>query len=156
MRRPVLDVYANYGANSYTFRNELEDYLHGWGAGARLNWPFFDGGRSKGQELQAESVLQQNRIAVDGESLRIEGEARRAYFDYEVSAEILESAAKTIEQAEEALRLANNRYGAGGATQLDVLQAQLEVTRSRLVKVQADHDYHVAVSRLRRAVGMTP
>lgn len=155
-QRPVVDLYGNYGANSYTFQDDLNDYLHGWGAGVRATWPFFDGGRSKGQEIQAESVLEQNRIAVEGESLRIEGEARRAYFDYEVASEILESAAKTIEQADEALRLANNRYGAGGATQLDVLQTQLEVTRARLVKVQADHDYHVAVSRLRRAVGMTP
>jgi outer membrane protein TolC len=155
-RRPVLEVYGNYGANSYTFQNNLDDYLHGWGLGARATWPFFDGGKSKGQEMQASSLLAQTRIQAEGESLRIEGEARRAYFDYQVAEEILESATLTIEQAEEALRLANNRYGAGGATQLDVLQTQLEVTRARLVKVQADHDYHVAVSRLRRAVGMTP
>lgn len=155
-QRPTLDLFANYGAQSLAFEDDLDDYLYGWMVGLQARWAFFDGGSRRGKTQQTTSLLQQTRIAFDEQRLRIEGEVRRAYFDYEVAGDILESALGTIRQSEEALRMANNRYEAGGATQLDVLQAQLETTRARLSKVQADYDYHLAVSRLRRATGLTP
>jgi outer membrane protein TolC len=59
----------------------------------------------------------------------------------------------TVEQAEEAVRLANARYGAGTATQLDVLQAQTDLTTARTNQIQAYYTYTVAVASLRKAMG---
>ena len=81
---------------------------------------------------------------------------RRAWFDVQEAAEILETADLVIEQAREALRLAENRYGAGALTQLDVLQSQLALTRSLLDRESAEQDYHVAYARLREALGLSP
>ena len=69
--------------------------------------------------------------------------------------EVLKSQEKVVEQAEEALRLARARSEAGTGTQLDVLSAQTALTEARTTRIQALHDYHVAVATLERATGTT-
>ena len=54
----------------------------------------------------------------------------------------------------EALRLANARYNAGTATQLDVLTSQVDLTTARLNQVQAYYSYNVAVATTRKAMGL--
>ena len=60
---------------------------------------------------------------------------------------------QTVEQAEEALRLANTRFAAGTATQLDVLNSQVSLTQARTNELQANYTYLVAVAALRDAMG---
>ncbi|MCB1080073.1 MAG: TolC family protein, partial [Verrucomicrobiae bacterium] len=83
----------------------------------------------------------------------IEGEVRDAWVAWEEGSTILDSSHKVVEQAEEALRLARASFEAGAATQLDVLQSQLELTRARLEEATALHTYHTALAGLRRAMG---
>jgi outer membrane protein TolC len=67
--------------------------------------------------------------------------------------ELAEAAQKVVTQAEEALRLANARYGAGTATQLDVLQARVALTQARTNQLEANYSYNVAVASVRKAIG---
>ena len=60
-----------------------------------------------------------------------------------------------IEQADESLRLANARFSAGTATQLDVLQTQVALTEARLNQLQAYYSYNIAVANVRRAMGLS-
>jgi outer membrane protein TolC len=61
---------------------------------------------------------------------------------------------QTVEEAAEALRLANNRFKAGSATQLDVLTSQVALTQARTNQVQANYNYLVAVATMRKAMGL--
>ena len=83
----------------------------------------------------------------------IEGEVRDAWVAWEEGSTILESSKRVVEQADEALRLARSSFEAGAATQLDVLQSQLELTRARLEEAVALHTYHTALATVRRAMG---
>ena len=67
--------------------------------------------------------------------------------------ELVQASVKTVEQAQEALRLANVRYGAGTATQLDVLTSQVALTEARLNQLQAYYGYNVALAAMRQAIG---
>jgi len=58
-----------------------------------------------------------------------------------------------VELADEALREAKARADAGTGTQLDVLNAETELTKSRTTQVQAQHDYTAARAKLERAIG---
>jgi outer membrane protein len=80
-------------------------------------------------------------------------EVRTDYSSFINAREVLQSQLKVEEEAEEALRLANARSDAGTGTQLDVLNAQTQLTQARTTEVQALHDYDVARARLRRAIG---
>jgi outer membrane protein TolC len=59
-----------------------------------------------------------------------------------------------VEQAEESVRLAKARFDAGTATQLDVLQAQVDLTTARTNEVEALYNHTVALASLRKAMGV--
>ena len=96
------------------------------------------------------------QLGLQEEALRqtVDIEVTRAYADWQVALDILGSADGVIQQAEEAVRLARNRFNAGAIPQVDVLQAALGLTRARLDKAEASHDYNLAVARLNRAMGV--
>jgi len=53
------------------------------------------------------------------------------------------------------VRLANVRFGAGTATQLDVLQTQVALTDAKLNQLRAYYSYNVSVAATRRAMGLS-
>ena len=80
--------------------------------------------------------------------------SRRAISSFQQSTELAEASKKVVEQAEEAVRLANARYSAGTATQLDVLTSQVDLTTARLNQLQAYYSYNVSVASVRNAMGL--
>lgn len=153
--KPELSVFANYGWRNTTFSHQINDKLDGWTAGARLTWPLFDGLLTHGKVTQARAQLQQAELDYTDQRRAIELEVRQAYSDYLQAIELLQAQKKTVEQAEESLRLAQVRFRAGTATQLDVLSAQTALTQARSNAVRALYDYNVAIATLERATAMT-
>ena len=78
---------------------------------------------------------------------------RTAYSSFVEAREVLESQKKVVEQAEEAIRLADARYDAGSGTQLDVLDAQTSLTEARTTQIEAARNYLVTRAQLERAIG---
>ncbi|MEZ5433885.1 MAG: TolC family protein [Verrucomicrobiales bacterium] len=143
---------GGYGAQSLSFTDDITDGLAGFVGGVRLSIPL-RWWTDPGRVLQARSRLRQTEISTEQAKLNIAGQVREAWFDWEEGTSILETSQLVVKQAEEALRLARASFEAGAATQLDVLQSQLELTRARLEEVVALHTYHTALARLRRAMG---
>lgn len=152
-RRPTVALFGGYGIFSRRSSADLGDTLDGWTSGVQVTVPIFDGGAITGRKRAALAGVRTAESGLDLTRLSLEGEVRRAWYGFEEATEIYGTADLVVRQAEEALRLANNRYQAGAATQLDVLQAQLDLTTARTEEVTARHDLNVAALRLRRAVG---
>lgn len=148
---PVVDIFANYGAESDMFGAGA--YLEGWSTGVRLNWSLFDGGIQRGKVQQARSRARQVEFRRTELGLAIEGEVRKAYYDQQEASAILEVSEKVILQARESLQLARNRYKAGKGTQLEVLESQLQLTRAQLERSSALHDLALASVQMKRAIG---
>lgn len=125
----------------------------GWIAGLQAQWNIFDGRATAGRVIQARSQLEQAKLSLAEVTLAVEVEVRRAYSSLVEAWELVEASNKVVEQAQEALRLANVRYGAGTATQLDVLTSQVALTEARLNQLQAYYGYNVALAGMRQAVG---
>ena len=150
---PSAQIFAGYGSRSSQFSSDLSRDVSGWNAGAQFTWDIFDGFFARGRLQQARALYDRARYDLEDTTRRIELEVRTAYSNFIEAKEVLESQKKVVEQAEEALRLANARAEAGTGTQLDVLSAQTALTEARLTQVQALHDYDVARVRLDRAIG---
>lgn len=133
--------------------NDFGDSDNGWLLGLQSQWNIFDGRATAGRVAQARSLLEQTRLALSEAELAVEVEVRRAFSDWQQATELAEASRRVVEQATEAVRLANARYSAGTGTQLDVLQAQVELTTARTNQIQAYHGYNVAVAALRKATG---
>jgi len=151
---PTLDAVGGYELRKRTFSNDLESTLNGWSVGAQSNWAVFDGRATAGRVRQARSQEEQARLTLLNEQLSVEVEVRQAYSSFEEADELVAASAKTVEQAEEAVREAHVRYTAGTATELDVLQSQVDLTTARTNLIQANYSYDVAVATLRRAMGV--
>ena len=129
--------------------------LDGWTVGLQSQWAIFDGRATAGRVAQARSYLEQAKLALAETQLGVDVDVRRAISSFQQSTELAEASKKVVEQAEEAVRLANARYSAGTATQLDVLTSQVDLTTARLNQLQAFYSYNVAVATTRKAMGLT-
>ena len=127
--------------------------VEGWTAGVQSSWDIFDGRATAGRVMQAKSQWEQAKLTLADTTLAIEVQVRQAYSSLIEAWELVQASSKTVEQAQEALRLANVRYGAGTATQLDVLTSQVALTQARLNQLQAYYGYNVAQAAMRQAMG---
>ncbi len=153
-RKPSLQLFGGYDAHSSLFGPDLTDEVHGWITGVELSWHIFDGLRTKGKVQETTALYERAGVDVTDSMRRIELEVRTAYLNLVEADEVLKSQEKAVEQAQEALRLANARAEAGTGTQLDVLGAQTSLTEARTNQAQALHDYSVARARLQHAIGV--
>lgn len=150
---PQLSAVAGYGWQSRNFSDDLSRDLQGWNAGAQLNWSIWDFDQTRGKVASARARQERARVDTQDTQRKIEQEIRTAHSNLQEAREVHESQAKVIEQAVEALRLANARADAGSGTQLDVLSAQTALTEARTTYSQTLRDYVVALARLERATG---
>jgi outer membrane protein len=151
---PTLNAVGGYEVRERTFPSYLGDRIDGWQVGLQSSWAIFDGRATAGKVVQARSEAEQARLTLLDEQLTVEVEVRQAYSSFQEAGELVAAGAKTVEQAEEAVREARVRYSAGTATQLDVLGAEVDLTTARTNLIQANYSYDVAVATLRRAMGV--
>ena len=153
--QPELSAFGGYRLYDSTFSDNIDETVNGWLVGVRASWPLFDGMLTRGKVTQARAKQSQAGFDLADTRRSIELEVRQAYSDYLQALELLEAQKKTVEQAEESIRLAEARYRAGTGTQLDVLSAQTALTEARSNEVQALYDYNVALANLERSTGST-
>jgi outer membrane protein TolC len=78
---------------------------------------------------------------------------RSAFLDLAQAERVLESETKNVETANESLEIAKSNLAAGLGTQLDVLQAASDLTRTRTTRLSATYLHNAALARLDRACG---
>jgi outer membrane protein TolC len=81
----------------------------------------------------------------------VASEVRSAFFDLQQAERVLETETKNVQTADEALEMAKGNFAAGLGTQLDVLQAASDVTRTRTTRLSAIYLHNVALARLAHA-----
>jgi outer membrane protein TolC len=152
-RYPNVSAFGGWQLRKGT-TDSLGDSKDGWLVGVQSQWNIFDGAATSGRVAQARSAVEQSRLGLNEQALAIDVEVRRALSSLQEATELAEASQKVVAQAEESLRLANARYSAGTATQLDVLQSQVDLTTARTNQIQSFYSYNVAVAKVRKAVGL--
>ena len=115
------------------------DFFDGFRRGAAVS-----GAKARERAAQAEAEKAASNLRLDLTSASIQaGEAW----------ERLDVARKSIENAEEALRITQQRYEQGAADLPELLTAQTGLTGTRTRNVAALYDYLIALSNLDRARG---
>lgn len=152
--RPTVSATGRYDIRrTYQLRDRFYEPDKGWYAGVSSTWNLFDGHATRGKMVQAKSQLRQAQLQLKETQLDIEVEVRRAISGLQEATELTEAARQVTTQAEEALRVANERYNVGSSTYLDILQARVSLTDARNNELQANYSYLVAVANFQRAIG---
>jgi outer membrane protein len=152
---PNLALFGSYDWQKRIGSNSISDMNHGATVGLQSSWAIFDGRATSGRVMQARSLLAQAKLSTEQAQLAVDVDVRRAISSVQQATELAQASQKVVAQAEEALRLANARFSAGTATQLDVLQSQVDLTTARLNQVQAYYSFNVSAAQLRRAIGLS-
>lgn len=141
-------VNANIGetVRNSVVSNQMDNLINGWFFGFTGNWAIFDGLETYGAVKAARASLEQAKIQYDASVQQVEMEVQQAYVKLQTARATIESGRMTVTLAEESLRLATDRLAAGAGTQLDVLNAQTQLTVARSTELQARADYNIALA----------
>ena len=149
--QPQLTGKAGYVVHNSRLTDDIEKTVDGWFFGFSGSWNIFDGLDTHGKTIQARAQLQAAKITYDDSVQRVELEVQTAYANLITARETIRSQQKNVEQAKEALRLANERLSAGAGTQLEVLDARVALTRAQTTELVARGDYNKALAEFDRA-----
>jgi outer membrane protein len=148
--KPTLALVGNY---QYENPSEGEDkWGEEWNLNLVLSIPLFDGWANRARVAQRRSQIKQINLSLQGLEAGINLEVKKGFWDLEASEGRIYAQEKNIEQAEEALSIAEVRYRSGAITNLEILDAQLALTRVRLGYLKALYDHNVAVAELEKAI----
>ncbi len=149
--RPHVRAFSGYEAYSERDPAVGPEFNYGGVVGINATWNIFDGFATKGR-MQATRARRGAAVEALAAARRsVASEVRSAFFDLQQAERVLESETKNVQTADEALEMAKGNFAAGLGTQLDVLQAASDVTRTRTTRLSAIYLHNVALARLAHA-----
>ena len=151
-RARVLPQVSLNGGYNY-LENQFLDDEEFVSAGVGVRWALFDGGQTRKRAAALERSRRATEEQREDAASLIALQVRKAWLEVDETHERVRVTAGAVEQAEENLRIARERYGAGLGTQTQLLEA--ETLRVRALTNRDDAQLDAALSRLRlaRAVG---
>ncbi len=151
--RPHVRAFSGYEIYSERDPEVGQEFNYGGVVGINATWNIFDGfatkGRMKATRARREAAVQ----AFAAARRAVASEVRSAFFDLQQADRVLETETNNVQAADESLDIAKSNFAAGLGTQLDILQAASDVTRTRTTRLSAIYLHNVALSRLAHACG---
>jgi outer membrane protein len=150
---PTLAVGGAYNswADSLSFRKGT--WQNYYSVSLSLTVPLFNGFESRAQIGQSKAAIREIDWIRKGMTDMIAFEVRQAILNYQQSRESLLSQEKNVEQAQEAVRIAELNFAEGLATALDVLTAQVALSQARTNYSQGLYDCVISEAQLDKALG---
>jgi outer membrane protein TolC len=118
-----------------------------------VNMPIWQGGRVKGDILQAQATLDQRQAELANQKGKVEQDVRTALVELETANGQVHLAESNRGLANETLTQARDRFGAGVATTLEVVQAQQQVASAESDYISSLFSFNLAKLSLARATG---
>jgi outer membrane protein TolC len=119
-----------------------------------LTIPIFQGGSVHGDVLQADAKLEQSRERLDNLRAQIDSDVRAAQLNLQSSAELVNVARSNIDLAEQTLTQSRDRFTAGVADSVEVVQSQEAVASAHEQYISSLYNYNYAKISLARALGV--
>jgi outer membrane protein TolC len=146
---PTLEIGGNFGDSAITPGSPEEVYQ----AAATLKIPIFAGGKATADALQAEATLRQDEQQLDNLRGQIDYEVRTALLDLQAAADQVKVATSSVDLANQTLLQAKDRFSAGVADNLEVVQAQEAVASANESYISSLYAHNLAKVELARAIG---
>jgi len=151
---PNIDAFAGYEVRRDRDESSFTDQVNAGTVGLLGRWNIFDGFAGRGKVASGRAALGSARVSQQKTLLQVEAEVRDAYQRLKGAETALRLQTGNVATAEDAVRLAQNSADAGFATLLDVLQATLDLTTSRLEAIRSRQRYMKSLADLQFAVSV--
>ena len=148
---PRVNAFAGWELDNPTF--VAGGGGNNWMGGVEVQFDVFQGG-GKRAELSRERALEERVTAMkQGASDGVRFEVRRAFYNLDAARQELEVTRSAIAQAQESLRITQNRYDSGLITITDLLGAEEATRRSQTDYWEAVYRFHTSYADLELASG---
>jgi outer membrane protein TolC len=147
---PSLSFNAGYGAGGAHPSTATQVF----DVRGTVSIPIFQGGSVHGEVLQADARLQQSRERQENLRAQIDTDVRTALLNLESSEEQVKVARSNIDLAEQTLVQSRDRFGAGVADTVEVVQSQELVASAHEQFISSLYSFNLAKISLARALGM--
>ena len=128
---------------------------HGtYSATVTLHVPIFQGTRVRANTLEADAALEQRRAELADLDARIDQDLRTAFLNLQSSSDLVTVAQSNIDLANQTLVQAQDRFAAGVANNLDVVQAQESVATANQSYIASLYAHNLAKISLAQAIGI--
>ncbi len=147
---PQVGAHASFEADRQRF------YDRGganWLVSIGLRWNLFNGFSDKARIEESKYALRQSEAEQEHAGSAIRLQVRRAYADLHAAAQRIEVAKASVAEAEESLRITQNRYETGLSSVTDLLRTETAVLEARTRHLAAIHDQRIAAAMLELAAG---
>ena len=148
---PTLSLEGSYGIRSSA--NSSEDNNEVGSVGLALVIPVYAGGRIRAKVRQEQANLAAGQEKLRNLELQIRLDVETAILNLASSHERVRATEKSIEQAQESLRIERERYDFAKGSITDVLDAQSALLDSQMNYYRALADYNTALAQFRLAMG---
>ena len=151
----LIGTYNYYEPDPYAFMSGAggEGWQNHWSAGIRMTWSLFDGGRRKARVgiRTIEVAIEEDQYIDLRRSITLE--IQTYWLRGRDSAEVIRATAENVTLAKRALEISRARFDAGLGRNLEVTQANVELSKAKLARLTALYEYMNAVVGLKYATG---
>jgi outer membrane protein TolC len=147
---PSLSFDANYGVGG----SHPSTATQVFDVRGTLTIPIFQGGAVHGDVLQADARLEQSRDRLDNLRAQIDSDIRTALLNLQSSEEEVNVARSNVDLSEETLVQSRDRFIAGVADTVEVVQSQEAVASAHEQYISSLYSFNYAKISLARALGM--
>lgn len=147
---PSVEFDGNYGASGIT---AAQDDLPTRTVMVKLNVPIFNGGVTRGRIEEATSRFVQAQYTLNDTRAQVEEDVRIAQQTLAAAADEVRAADQAFALAERQLQMARDRFQAGVADNIEVINAQTDLADARNAQVAALAQYTAARINLFYALG---
>lgn len=129
---PVLDVFGDFGTSG----EDPGDDVEVWMVGVGLDIPIWDSYARLGALEQKRSIVTQSENRVQDLEEDIRSQVSTLLEDVPAQEEVARVAKKAVEVAEERLTVAEDRFETGDGTELDVVEAKVDLANARFENIE--------------------
>lgn len=148
---PRLNAFAGWGLDNPTFL--AGGGGNNWLGGIELQIDLFQGGAKRAALSRERAVAEKMAALKQAASYAVRLEVRQAYYDQDASRRQVEVAHTAIAQAQESLRINQDRYDGGLLTITDLLGTEEAARRTQADYWQAVYQFHISYANLELASG---
>jgi outer membrane protein TolC len=154
-RGELLPSVTVFGTNEFVHRGLNSTADPKWVVGAGLRWELFDG-FARLNKLRSARHLE-DAVGFEHERARrdVSVLVQQRYDEYQSALEQYQALETTLALAQESLRSEQKAYEAAVGTSLDVVDAELALSRARIDRLTSLYDLDVGLARLLEASGQS-
>lgn len=147
---PQVGLHAAFEADRQNFYDKGGA---NWLVSIGLKWNLFNGYADKARIEESAAAVRQREAEQERANSSIRLQVRRAWADLRSSSERIEVSKASVAEAEESLRITQNRYETGMSNITDVLRTEAALLGARTRVLAAVHDQRIAAAMLELAAG---